>query len=79
MEYYDLHFLSTKTLLLNTRLLVGLLKPLLKTHLFIGYNFSFIMFKFTELGTSDIFPTNFVTFSTNQLGTLFGKQNCKLG
>lgn len=74
MEYYDLHFLSTKTLLLNTRLLVGLLKQLLKTHLFIGYNFSFIMVKSTELGTSDISPTNFVTFSTNQLGTLFGKK-----
>jgi hypothetical protein len=31
------------------------------------------MVKSTELGTSDIFPTNFVTFSTNQLGALFEK------
>jgi hypothetical protein len=74
MEYYDLHFLSTKTLLLNTCLLVGLLKQLLKTPLFIRYNFSFIMLKSIELGTSDIFPANFVTCSTNQLGNLFGKE-----
>ncbi len=78
MEYYDLNFLSTKTTL-NTRLLVGLLKQLLKTHLFIWYHFSFIMVKSTELGTSDIFPTNFVIFFTNQLGTLFEKKTCKLG